>query len=263
MNEKRTVLFQVIDGHRIITGFDRPTVDGVATTAAVKAVIADTDEYKAAEAKKTEYMVAVNELNAIKSQSIGTNGISRESQERWNTLIGTMQVRQDELRPIAADLGKKIAELRVSEAVHFKPRAGEQVIEADEAVTLSQLIKGKADGVMIDVDGGEVFDHRGKVYYRKASGKWGRTQICNLGDGIPVDAVTEPSEAEWGEIEVDRVAALTADVRAREKEKVTAAAMTAASAMKSELEIKADSEALSKSQAWYSDEMARIGGLYG
>ena len=263
MSEKRTVLFHVIDGHRIITGFDRPTVDGVATTAAVKAVIADTDEYKAAEAKKAEYMVAVNGLNAIKNQSIGTNHIPRESQERWNTLLGTMQVRQNELRPIAADLEKKIAELRVSEAVHFEPRAGEQVIQADEAVTLSQLIKGKAADELVTVDGSTVKDSRGKVYYRKASGKWGRTQICNLGDAVPGDAVTEPSEAEWGEIEVDRVSSLTADVRAREREKVTAAAMASAAAMKSELEIKSDPEALSKSQAWYSDEMARIGGLYG
>ena len=260
--DKKTVLYQVIDGHKIVTGFDRPTVDAVATNAIVSEAKKDTDEYQAAEAKKAEYAEAVNELSTLQKKYKKGAKISREDQELWNHALGKMSVRQDELRPLARDLDNKIVALRREHAVYFEPRAGEVVRDASEVDKLIQAIQDKEDGTVIDLDGGEVYDNRGVIFFRKSDGKWGRTQIVKLGDKIPGDAVTEPDEKQRGEIERDRVAGLPSDKKASEKKDAMDTAFLSASGMRGELEIKSDSDALKKSQDWYKAEVKRIDGLY-
>lgn len=265
---KKTVIYHTIDGHKIITGFDLPTVDGVATTKAVNEAIKSTPEYAAAEAKKAEYAEAAQEFRDIKAtmNSLTPSEMkraSREIQEKWNNATSKMGVRQDELKPIAADLKDKLAALRVSEAVYFEPRAGEVVRDASEIDTLTDAIEGKAKGVLITLDGDVIEDNRGKSYHGKVSGKWFKIHIVRLGDTIPDSAVTEPTETQALEIEVDRVGGLTDTVKAAERAKAMADAMTHAAGMRSELEIKEDSSALKKSQTWYKKEVKRIEGLYG
>ena len=260
---KKTVLYSEIDGHKIITGFDRPTVDGVETSKIVNEAIKDTPEYQAVEAKKAEYAAAIKELSELRGKYKKGAKVPREAQEKWNHALGKMSVRQEELKPLARDLADKITTLRRSHAVYFTPRKGEVVKAANEVDGLMEAIKGRSDGILIAIDGSEVEDNRGRVYFRKSGGKWARTQIVRLGDKIPGDAVTEPTEPQAAEIEIDRVAALPADVKAKEKERAMANAMISAAGMRSELEIQADPDALTKSQNWYQAEVDRIEGLYG
>ena len=266
---KKTVLYEEIDGHKIITGFDRPTVDGVETSKIINGhgkepgLIHDTPEYQAVEAKKAEYQAAINELSELRGKYKKGANVPREAQEQWNHALGKMSVRQDELKPLARDLADKITALRRSHAVYFTPRAGEVIKAGDEVDGLVRAIKGRSGGELIAIDGSTVEDNRGTVYFRKSGGKWGRTEICKLGDKIPSDAVTEPTESQAAEIEVDRVAALPADIRAKEKERAMDSALKSAAAMRNELEIKSDPDALTKSQDWYQTEVDRIEGLYG
>jgi hypothetical protein len=252
---KKTVIYQEIDGHKIIWGFDRPTVDAVATNEIVTGMIKDTPEYQAAEAKKAEYGDAYKAL---------IEASKKKDDDAYKSALSAMSVRQDELRPIACALEDKIISLRRENAVYFTPRIGEVIRDASEVDVLAQAIQGAPQGIMIDLSGGEVFDNRGKVYFRKVSGKWGRTHIVRLGDPVPADAVLEAdvTEIQAAEIEADRVAALPADLKLKEKEKLMALAIKAAADMRSELEIQGDPDALKESQDWYKAEVARIKKLY-
>ncbi len=120
-------------------------------------------------------------------------------------------------------------------------------------------------GTVITLKGTEIQDNRGRVYFRKAKGKWGRTHIVRLGDKIPADAVLDKdvTDTQRGEIEQDRVLALPDTEKARERAVVTDAALNMAAGMRSRLEIQSDSKALDKSQKAYKAEMARIEALYG
>lgn len=269
MSEQKTVLYTEIDGHKIITGIDRPTVDGVATNKVVlgdgdsPGLIHDTDEYQAVEAKKAEYYEAMRQLSALQGKYKKGSKVPREAQEQWNHASAKARIYQDELQPLARALDDKVIALRRSDAVYFEPRAGEVAMDASEVDGLIEAVQGKPAGVLIDLRGGEVFDNRGQAYYRRVSKKWQRTHIVKLGDTVPGDAVTEPTESEWDAIEKDRVSALPAEVKAKERDKAMTGAMARAAGMRSELEIQADPDALTKSQDWYHGDVKRIEGLYG
>ena len=250
----RTVIYKEVDGHKIITGFDRPTVDGVETGKIVSEAIKDTPEWRACEAKKAEYSAALKALHAARIANDDT---------AYKSALATMSVRQDELKPLAIALSDKLSDLRRSEAVYFEPRAGEVVRDASEVDGLIQAIQGRPGGTFVTLDGATVEDNRGRAYFRKVGGKWGRTQIVRIGDAVPADAVTEPDEAQQIEIEIDRVASLPESEKVAEKNKATDEAMKSAAAMRNELEIKADPDALTKSQEAYQVDVNRIEGLYG
>ena len=154
---KKTVLFETIDGHDVIIGFDRPTVDPHETTEIVNALIKETPEYQAAEAKKAEYTQAVKDrAAAIKAKDTAT----------YNNAVAAMNVRQDEQKPLARALANKITALRRSEAVYFTPRSGEVIKTSEEIETLLTAFKGRTQGVLITIDGGQIKDNRGKVVYQ-------------------------------------------------------------------------------------------------
>jgi hypothetical protein len=252
---KKTVLYVEIDGHKIITGFDSPTVDPVETNNIVNEAIKETAEYLALEAKKAEYNEAVQSfIEARKNKD--ENG--------YKLALSAMDVRQEELRPLARAYQKKITELRRANAVHFTPRKGEVIKAATEVKALLESINGRPSGVLIALDGSPVEDNRGKVFFRKSSGKWGRTKIVRLGDKIPADAVIDGdlTETQLAEIEADRISALPADLKLKEKEQALNMAMDAAVRMRQELEIQGDPDALQKTQDWHQAEVVRIEDLY-
>ena len=280
---QKTVIYEEIDGHEIVRGFDTPVMDAVATNKIVlgyrddNGVFVpgkkhDTDEHKAAEAKKTEYAEAVKALSDIKTTfRISTKGAlqraSREVQEKWNTALGKMSVRQDELKPLARDLEEKVIVLRLENAVYFEPRKGEVIIEASEADKLLKAMQGAPDGVLIARDGSEVRNSVGTVFFRK-SGKpkrWGRTQIFKLGDAVPEDALLESAltESQWDEIELDLAATLPEEDKVKAKAGASDEALKTAAELRSNLEIQGDADALKKSQEHYRKRMDRIKKLYG
>jgi hypothetical protein len=260
---KKTILFETVDGHDIIIGFDRPTIDPVETNKIVSDAIKETDEYKASEAKKAEYAAVVRELSTLQGKFKKGEKVPSSAQTEWNILLGKSSVFQDDLKQLARDLDDKIIELRHAHAVYFEPRKGEVIKDASEVLTLLQAIKGRSKGSFITLEGKTIEDNRGKVYFRKSSGKWSRTRIVKLGDKIPSNAVTDPDETQQAEIERDRISALPADIKAAEKADAIESAMVSATAMRNELEIKKDTSALKKSQDFYSAEVERIGVLYG
>lgn len=251
----KTVLYKIIDGHKIITGFDRPTVDPVETNKVVAVIIKDTPEYQAAEAKKAEYADAARDMMAA---------AKIRDDARYKAALLVMSAYQDELKILARDLDAVIMRLRRERAIYFEPRQGEVIRTAAEIKTLSAAIQDRPEGICIALDGSHVEDNRGKVYFRRSGSKWNRTHIVRLGDKIPAKAVlaADVTDAQRAEIERDRISALSADVKAKEKNKAMEAAIKQATEMWSRLEIQGDQDALDKSKAWYTEEVATLEALY-
>ena len=262
---KKTVLFETIDGHEIIRGFDRPTVDPVETAKVVGELIKDTPEYQALDSKKAEYAEAVGELSEIQGKYKKGTKVSSEDQHKWNTALGKMTVRQDELKPLAQDLADKTIAFRREHAIYFEPRAGEVIKTVAEVDALVDKINACKPGTIIALDGSIVHDNRGVAFYRKAGGKWVHGKIVRLGDKVPSDAVLEAdvTDTQKGEIELDRVSALPDTEKSAERAMAESDALNMAAQMRNELEIKSDTKALAKSRTAYKAEMARMENLYG
>ena len=268
--EKRTVIYRVIDGHKIIVGFDSPTIEPVETHKAVSKVVKDTPEYQACEAKKAEHGKAVDDLRAAKK---------RKDNPAYQLALASMEIRQTELKALDTELRKKIVDLRGEHAVYFTPRPGEVIRDAVEVegtrdengdpieLGLACMVRNHnpGSGYFIALDGSMVEDNRGRVYFRKVSGKWTRTLIIKLGDKIPSDATLEGdlTEAEFNEYEIGRVSDLPTAEREKEKQKALTGALIASKNLRGELEIKSDPDALGKSQEMYQEREAKINGLYG
>lgn len=252
----KTILFNTIDGHDVVAGFSTATIEPVETNKAVRAALVDTPEQKALDNKKSEFESAVaDRASAFKARDNG----------KYRSAIDSIKTIQSGIIPLASDLSKKIIALRAEHAVYFEPRKGEVISNEQQIDTILKAVKDCPAGCCIDLDGKTVEDNRGRVYFRKASGKWGRTNIINLGDTIPSDAVLaeDVTDAQRDEIEADRVAGLPAAERRQEKDKAMGSALNSAADMKSRLEIQSDPDALTKSQDWYQAEVAIIEGLYG
>lgn len=280
---KRTVIFDTIDGHRIVRGFSRLSIEPVETARAVAAAIKDTPEWQALEAKKTEHGNAHNKAigardsvnERISKKLKGNPNLTRNNvlenlditaeEHDWAVAMQDMKTTAADMKGLAMALAEKEAALKAELAVYFEPSSREAV-KNDKAIADLTKALGTCPGrCFIDLDGNTVEDNRGRVYFNKVSGKWQRVRIIKLGDTVPADGVFQEdvTDAQRAEIEADRVSDLTEGQRAAEKGKALANAINAAAGMRSRLEIQADPDALTKSQEWYQSEVSRIEGLYG
>jgi hypothetical protein len=264
---KKTVLFKEMNGHKIIAGIDKPVIDNVETNKVilgykdeagkdVPGLIHATDEWKALEAKKAEYAAAVAAHN---------EAVAKKDKDAYDSAVAGMKVKQEELVPISKEAAEKIEALRLENAVYCHPKAGEVIVDASEADELFERIQGRPPHTLVGLDGSLVSDNRRAVFYRKASGKWQKTTVTEVGVEIPKDAVLEDNvtDKQRGEIERDRVQALPEAVRKEEKQKALATALEKASSMRSGLEIEGDKDALKKSQDWYNQKKKDLEKLYG
>ena len=263
----KTILFETIDGHDIVTGSSVPTVDGVETNKVVMGytddsgerqpgMIESTSEYQAVQAKKAEFQAAAQDrAAAVKARDKG----------KFKAAIEAMKMVQYDAIPLAKALNDKIMELRRDKAVYFEPKLGEAITPAAAVDGLIQAIKNKPDGVFITRDGNQVPENRGRVYFRQVAGKWQRTRITRLGDTVPSDAVLieDLTPEQRDEVDRDHVATLPAETRMLYKEKAVRMALKSATDMRSQLEIQGDPDALQKSKDAYDAEVAKIVALYG
>jgi hypothetical protein len=279
----KTVIFDTIDGHKIVRGFSRLSIEPVDTARAVAAAIKDTSEWKALEDKKTEHgnaqkkaiaarrsvRVRINKKlqdnpNLTRDNVLETLDITTEK-HKWEVALQDMKTAAADMKGLAMALAAKETALKAELAVYFEPSAREAVKDEKALADLSEALGNCPAGCFIDLDGNTVKDNRGRVYFKRVSGKWRRVLILKLGDTVPSGGVLaeDVTDAQRGEIEADRVAELTEGQKAAEKEKAMTVAINAAADMRSRLEIQGDPDALKKSKDWHQAETKRIQGLYG
>jgi hypothetical protein len=141
----------------------------------------------------------------------------------------------------------------------------EEVITRDEYLELSEKIKNLEEKKLIISDGTIVQDNRDLEYWITKNGKWSQKKIEHIGEEFPEGAVLDKNltSEQRQEIaiqkETDRMAALTPEQKALEKENAINNAKSAARIRKEEAEI-ADEEFNAK--AWFQQMKAEIEAKY-
>jgi hypothetical protein len=175
------------------------------------------------------------------------------------------------------------------------PRKNELALDAEQFQALNQMFAGKSENEQIvvqsttidfvinaetqqkvqipvlDGTGSVIEDFIGKQYFFKdGDGNWIASEVISeLGvtkqtvvvDGYEEQAV-EKAELTPEDLEEYRVQELTPEQKEAEKTAAIASVLAQAGQMKTELEIQGDPDALAKSQAWYSEQVALIEAKY-
>lgn len=216
-----------------------------------------------AEQKQASLTVQIEELKALiatKNQVI--QATNKTGQEATETFLKANAVYSPPRRGEAIVTEAKAAQIQA-----------ELVNMGDHKIVLDLAVESKT--VFVDTEGKEVKadfpkvtghfkidDLRGKHFFYPVNGKWVMSsKIQEVGvpksDVVPIEYMTLAKEAKDcapEELEEIRVDMLTTEQKQVEKNQVLSSLLSQAAAKKSELEILGDSEALSKSQAWYNEQ---------
>lgn len=266
---KKTIIYEERDGYKIVTGFGQLAIEPVETRRKVQKLLPQTEEFKEAEAIKTEigekHKKAVASFRSAAEAKRSKNIQEEETHSRdWRQTCQEVQDLMDQLPDKAEALKEKRKELFAQNTVYFEPRSGEMEATADHVSMLYMRYESKAEGALIDIDGKEVMDLRGTRYVKKTSGKWTAHTITRLGDTIPkggktLDALTD---AENAEIEYQRISALGTHEKATEEADALDRALTEAKDMDRTLEIQGDPDHIEKSKSFLETETKRIETAY-
>lgn len=210
-------------------GNDPPT-DPEATKQIVRPLVEQTEEYRQQQefaAKKLELHKKQNELNSEYHQYYNPSAIIK-----WQGLPG----RQKEIQIEYVQIQRELEDLE-KEIVEHAKKCDEiwKQIRIDNAVCLAPR-----NAVLLDDD---------------ESKKWG--DLINqkrLDQHLLENGEIISNE----EIELERIAELTPEARQAEKEAQLSGALGMSMHLRQELEIKGDSDALTKAQEWYKLESEKI-----
>lgn len=265
----KTIKTQNIDGYDVIIGTHDAGgfVDAEATRKIVEKEILKTPEWKNLNEKKGHMQVYANQAaqaarNAARAKTPGDkNNAVNEYQERWK------QIReiQEDMKPLASALQSKYGELMTAHAQYFSLKPDEFYADETEAAEIENLmVEATAAGEVVTKDKTRVKNYVGRVYWKKSGSTWTKAEITRLGDvpasgAIEARDLTENQQAEISDqLEKERIAGLSAQKKAAEKEAVIAGLVARAGLMKSELEVKGDNKALKTSQDWLAAETAKV-----
>lgn len=209
-------------------GNDPPT-DPEATKQIVRPLVEKTEEYRQQQefaAKKLELHRQQGELNAEYHQHFN------HATKKWQGLPG----RQNEIQTEYVRIGKELEDLEKEIVEHAKicDEVWKQ-IRIDNTVCLAP-----GNAILIDDEESQKW---GDLINQKRIGQ----HLLESGEIISDE-----------EIELERLAALTPEKRQAEKEVHLSDAMIKSMHLRQELEIKGDSDALTKAQDWYKLESERI-----
>lgn len=256
----QTVITKEIDGYTVIQGFDRPLIDLEATKKVVGPLMEKTDEVKAVK-KKGE------ELSRVHTARADLVRVAREKYRNKDTsghakAMYEIELRDEQIKTLSGDMQElctarniKAREVFRANAVHFEPKAGEDVVTDEEADTLKAAFISMPKGTKLLRDGTTVEDKRG-VKYVKAGKVLTVSALGEKPDGPLLEDVTPE------EFEVMRLDAMTTDEKAAELQTVLDGLAGQAANMRAKLEIQGDAEALTKAQAWYAEQVAAAEAKY-
>jgi hypothetical protein len=265
----KTIRYQEIDGHKIVTGFDCLRMDPVATVKKVDQEIVKTEEYKKQDDAIAAYRAVRSPKRATPRQLeaglvFDPVDFARYQRERKAA---------NELVCACADkLGAKRGEYMLAFREFFLPRKGEHVPDDPEVVEDMELAaKQTPPGKRLDIDGNTIDDHRGKSYFTTKGDDVEEIKIKKLGEKPPAGAVTESELSDLHRRILERnrkkeqIAHLSPEERAAAAEAEINDAASEAAKARSMAEIKGVSAAtaLKDSQAQFEAAKAEIEAVYG
>ncbi|NIS54598.1 MAG: hypothetical protein GWN94_26485 [Phycisphaerae bacterium] len=262
---------KMIGAYQVVVGFQCPTIDPIESAKVVDPLLAETDIFK-------RFVQLKNELGAAQGEKIAIwadwKKITVKTSPQWRECERKYRAVEDKIREIQAQLAhqsnlleEKRRQLLESNAVRFTIRGCEEIDEAT-CNDLQTKFRTRAPSTYLLFNGTTLIDKIGTKYWTKPADKWIETEITELGVDVPVDAylwddLTKEQTLEiFEQQETERIAALTTEDRAEEKNTKIILAKRKAGALKGEYEIEGRLDPLGDAQAWYSDRVAEIEATY-
>lgn len=261
----------MIGSNQVVTGFDPPTFDPVQSENIIRPLLEASDEYTELLAIRAELVANMQLQWQIRDQwkDYDENSTDwNDCQENFTAAccacdeIKKRYYRQDQ---IVNELHRSLYE---SDGVRFILAGTEQVDQATYD-SLMQKLAELESGQRLLFDGTYIVDNIGTKYWTKPVDTWVETEITELGVQKPaVDAwlwdelsKTQVAEIE-DQIDIARIATLTAEQKLEEKTVLLEEALVQAGAKRSQFEIQNTLDPLGEAQQWYADRCAWIENRY-
>lgn len=266
----KTLKTEIIDNIQIITGTQKRPVDPVATKRGpAMPLISELSEFKEMQIKYSQMLLHTQkarneEKKAIEFRLRNDHKQADIHSEKCKKFHGAADICNDEMKEIKSRLVPKQAEILRENTIYCEPRRGEVIKTESEIASLEELFLACDSNCKVKIDGSIVDDFRGTEYNKKTSGKWSKVTIDKIDVKIPTGGKLDAdlTDTDKTEIETGRVDLLSVEEKGAEKEQATSEVMEKSIKMRLELETKKDSGALTKSQDFYSAELAKIESKY-
>jgi hypothetical protein len=266
----KIVFVQNVDGYEVVRGFCEAALDPVGTAARIADDMATCPEEiaraqkhaqiesayegvrKAAQAAANAYVAGDQATNLAKSKE------AADFQSQGEALAA-------ELPALNAALEQKRAALSAEKGVYFTPAQGEFLCTEEQVAAWKAL---EAAGSVVTMDGKQILDKRGVVYWIKGA-TWASVMIRKLGEDIAAGGILDGdlSDTQKAEIASQIEAARVSDLPdAAKLAEASAAQRTAKAAVVSvQAEVSAgisDQAALDEALAVYRTRLAEINAKY-
>lgn len=218
-------------GYRVVAGFATPSLDPVESDKAIKPLLEETDEFKT--------MQDLGERFGV---------LERRRQE----ILGVARMHARKLDKTAFEEARKAYEAIVEE----QKAVQKQAADAKPALIAKRLELIKKHGVRFQLRDVEKIDEEtSDMLTSKFAG-------LRNDEYLLIDGTTKKKSEIETEIETERIAALTEEEKAQEKEQLLDQALKDTVIKRYEYEIQNRTDALADAQAWYKERCEEIENRY-
>ena len=228
----------------------------------------DEDIQKLSDAWKKVVAVKIKIMNTG-GERVNAALLETEEYADWLTVKSEQNVILQSSRQILLNKNKEIVQ---QNAIYLTPRAGEEIVDEEEAAAFAADLAALPENTLLLRDGQQITDLRNKKYWTQdAEGVWSEGVIATLGEKYPETAVPaeELSDEQRAEIiiqlEETRIDTLSDDDRRAEFVGLAEGLKKRAALMKQELEIDGETaaDALAQAQTWYQAEVQTLWEKFG
>lgn len=200
-------------------------------------------------------------------QNSNVNAELFQTKEYLALTKGQEEANQEIQKALQEVAKKKKQILEAAEDIYFTPRAGERIIDQEEADSIKARLADLPAKTFLSVEGEQIADQRGEKYwYQDEQGLWKAGAVEKLGETITEEAVPEAEltaeiKLEMAEqAEEKRMAELSFEDRQKEFETMRLQARRAAALKRSEMEIDEakPGAALKEAKDWYNEQVTGL-----
>lgn len=299
----KTIRIKKIDGFDIVDGFGIAPIDPQATRERCKPIMEQTPEAIGIVKKSDERRLNYGRINQHKKNAsalysrkvfeIASGDVEKIMTLTRDKVLAEMTAQEkaaldseeklmqsyqaqdliidEQIKPLAAELEKKAAEILKNNPVYFEPRENEIVLTDQETSDLMRAHLAKTENQQLLQGGTYVDDFRGKQYfYKDSGGVWVESEVISALDVTMQTVVVDEYEAgaiekadlTAGQLEEIRMQALDVAGKDTEKQSVIDSTAEQAAIMRDRLDIQGDAAADTKARDWYNAEVVKIEAKY-
>ncbi len=193
--------------------------------------------------------------------------------KEYIALTKAQEQANQEIQEALQKVGKKRKEiLEAGQDIYFTPKAGERIVDQEEADVIKMRLVVLPAKTFLSVEGKQIADRRGEKYWiQDENGLWKKGAVEKLGEIIPEEAVLAaelPRKIQmeiYEQAEEKRLAELSPEDKQKEFETMRLQTRRAAALKRSELEMDEVSPgaALKEAKDWYNEQVAGLEEKYG